>query len=1255
MADHAKSIYVQDDVLINLEQDNFGHSHIAEAVVDSITNTKPPFIIGIFGGWGTGKSSLLEIIKSSLPTGKTEAVTIDAWRYTSTDNLRRAFLIHVAKELAPKYLDELRTRLYTSEQDTLSTPQTNFSVKKSPSILDRSWSFLKTILRIGGIFLILSILFLALLIIIFSIMNIIKTPGITFNAFFGVFDWQALLSKYLDLAFIPLLLSLVEFFRLNIIQPPVTIMQERLDAEELFSECFEKVVTEVTTKKKRLVIFIDNLDRLADEKMVEALESLKTYISNENCIFVVACDDNVVRSVINSSPRIYQNKGNPRIDGKAGEHYLDKFFQQTFRLPEYMDINLQDFAIANFKTTKLYETLVANKADIRNLISIILPTDVSSPRKVKKLLNEFIALYEIARRRENEVGGQLRPGLLTGNIEFLGKFSTIRTEYPEFYKSLISDTSLLVIITEKSALSQTIVKEILPEEFKEINLESLLAYLQKTQSVMVEDIEPYIWLSQDILSLGLKREHYTQLRTSLSNGNIEQLRILLTNNEVERKYKILLIQVASRLVESRLIGIEQQNGIKVLSQLLPDCEEEIRHEIANVIVRIIPLLSIQAFSPNELFNVVRWAESSSVFGQKRKIISKIIERLSVPENRQTTITAIFQNADIVKVNKLTIEVQEWLNKFLHDTVSEINENNPLGIDEANQNAGQGHRFAEWLVVQGKTYGANNLVIDDYYAGSILDYIINRFLGNFQNINYIEFNEEWRKTFTEILYVFTNRIENGVQIPTYWSGLQRIIEKSEDLELIIFCLQRIKSQVSFFPKELIDKFIEDLFQSIERLSSSQSDQAALIFILDEALSLVIELRRAKQNPFGNITNENIPSIFVRLYNNLLFQEALLQFVINFSKEFGNPDSRIFLSGLINSFENSYINQDQGNILLDAIIEENDLCTDEQRKSVIEMMSFLISSSSEPNKIEIFISYLIKIVGIAEYQPLINDCAHKWLDSIPNDNSISYLRKINLYKILLGIFIPINDYIQEILELVPFEQNKECLYEMINLLEKFSNEISEDQGKELFNTIIENIQLFGDKIRPLMIVVQWMGLVDEIHRSSFSKCIYNSFSEAPSQYLEIYSFAWNDLNQSEIREHLVQFYLIDGVDSDYEKLRDKVVQSGLSVLNKSNLVEDCMYIWSTIINQNKNAESFMRNAVHILPLEFLLQIRNNTINSIRENRASQQSEYDLRLLVATLREDMRDLMPTVDLFVNLFGGSHSDVRLALNFVLPCLLPL
>jgi Cdc6-like AAA superfamily ATPase len=336
-------VYIQDDVLKDIEQDTFGHKHIADAVVESILNTKPPFIIGIFGGWGTGKSSLLEIINSNLSKQKVVTVIIDAWRYSSAENIRRAFLVHVANKLAPNLLAELRRGLYTTEQETLPEKPSRIDAPKVPV-----WKYIKSILRT---FCGLVSIFIGFLFIVFSIMTVIQNNG--FANFFHNFDWMRFLDKFLDLAFIPFMLTLVNYLQVYVLQRPVTILHERIDADELFSDYFDKVVGVVTKNslgKKKVVIFIDNLDRLTDKKMVEALESIKTYLHNDKCVFVITCDDNVVRNTINNS--MAENNTNS-IDSKEkdGEHYLDKFFQQTFRLPEYNGLNLHDFAERNFEST----------------------------------------------------------------------------------------------------------------------------------------------------------------------------------------------------------------------------------------------------------------------------------------------------------------------------------------------------------------------------------------------------------------------------------------------------------------------------------------------------------------------------------------------------------------------------------------------------------------------------------------------------------------------------------------------------------------------------------------------------------------------------------------------------------------------------------------------------------------------------------------------------------------------------------------
>lgn len=58
-----------------------GYEGIAAAFADIIINSQPNFAIGIFGGWGSGKTTLMSAIKAALPAAGILAVDFNAWRF----------------------------------------------------------------------------------------------------------------------------------------------------------------------------------------------------------------------------------------------------------------------------------------------------------------------------------------------------------------------------------------------------------------------------------------------------------------------------------------------------------------------------------------------------------------------------------------------------------------------------------------------------------------------------------------------------------------------------------------------------------------------------------------------------------------------------------------------------------------------------------------------------------------------------------------------------------------------------------------------------------------------------------------------------------------------------------------------------------------------------------------------------------------------------------------------------------------------
>jgi Cdc6-like AAA superfamily ATPase len=62
-------------------------SRIAEALADIIVRSEPHFALGLFGGWGSGKTTLMRAIEQRLRRSNVVCVQFNAWRYEKEEHL----------------------------------------------------------------------------------------------------------------------------------------------------------------------------------------------------------------------------------------------------------------------------------------------------------------------------------------------------------------------------------------------------------------------------------------------------------------------------------------------------------------------------------------------------------------------------------------------------------------------------------------------------------------------------------------------------------------------------------------------------------------------------------------------------------------------------------------------------------------------------------------------------------------------------------------------------------------------------------------------------------------------------------------------------------------------------------------------------------------------------------------------------------------------------------------------------------------
>lgn len=364
------------------------------------------FTIGLFGSWGSGKSSIIETSKKSLTCSedvKVKFITYDAWKYAN-DSFRRMFLLRIQQELKQGQT-EVMQRFYQSESAE-TEPKTYVSTNY------------------------LGILCLALL----ALLIIINCLPISFEMKVPIFTGLSLLG-----VIITIFGGIFQKLKIQINKPIVF-------APEQFEGCFRDMISKALKKRNivnnayikivdyvevgecsitnldQLVLVIDNIDRCSSSQAYNLLTDIKTFLCDEkfNLVFVIPVDDEALRKhILNST-----HSENSDECARDKEEFLRKFFNVTLRIKPHQPTEMYEFAQ---KLNTKY-TLGFNSATI----NIASKEYAKNPRRVIQLFNNLSAELE---NYDDE---------FTSEYETLiCKILILREEYNLFYQGLLNDYTLL--------------------------------------------------------------------------------------------------------------------------------------------------------------------------------------------------------------------------------------------------------------------------------------------------------------------------------------------------------------------------------------------------------------------------------------------------------------------------------------------------------------------------------------------------------------------------------------------------------------------------------------------------------------------------------------------------------------------------------------------------------------------------------------------------------------------------------------------
>lgn len=315
--------FIKDAEISDIQNDKFKHIDIANNIINIIENNTTPFNIAIVGKWGLGKSSLINIVKQHF-NGKKEYIIedINAWKYEK-EALKRVLLRKTLYGLG--YTDK---KALTELIDNLSSHKGQIK-EESQNFVERFKAEWLPLIINAIIIYVIGVLFS---IIGQSILSKINVSEFDFKAWISF-----VLNSFASNFYMPLLIVLFERFINNTkgkhsfkITPPITSVDE-------YERELEDRLTKEKYKNKKIIVIVDDLDRLTPNKIVEALDAIKAFVGYPNFIFIVPFDDTILKEAIKQEKTNFVYNEHLTIESDL---FLDKLFQYRITLPNIIQSNL---------------------------------------------------------------------------------------------------------------------------------------------------------------------------------------------------------------------------------------------------------------------------------------------------------------------------------------------------------------------------------------------------------------------------------------------------------------------------------------------------------------------------------------------------------------------------------------------------------------------------------------------------------------------------------------------------------------------------------------------------------------------------------------------------------------------------------------------------------------------------------------------------------------------------------------------------
>ena len=460
----------------------------ANLIKEYVTNPHLlPLTIGVFGDWGSGKSSIMRMLEQKLESDeKILTIYFNSWLFEGREDAKVSLLENIILELSKgKTLsEEAKSKVLQllSRIDFLKL--TSDGVKKyGKNVID--------IIATGGI-------------------------GTAIEAGFSMLNKDKLeILKNIDIS------TLDKYIKDEQENTSKTTIKS-------FKDDFAKLIE--LTAYDSVVIFIDDLDRCLPERVIDTLEAIKLFLSVDNTAFVIGADERILKHSISMHLKLHTFNNDSEYLQNTQQivtDYIEKLIQIPYRIPKLSASEIETYNNLLFSLNlldseefqKIYDKyLEFRKGDfyspfsfgnIKEIISLDDKTELSNllnishfmsqmitnvlkgnPRQTKRFLNTFILRRKLAQVASLEI-----------DILILIKLMLLEYLNPTLFKKLNElQSGESGIILELGMLESVFIdgeENKLGEGFKDWQTPQIQNWIRIEPKIGNVDLRNYFWLVRD--------------------------------------------------------------------------------------------------------------------------------------------------------------------------------------------------------------------------------------------------------------------------------------------------------------------------------------------------------------------------------------------------------------------------------------------------------------------------------------------------------------------------------------------------------------------------------------------------------------------------------------------------------------------------------------------------------------------------------------------------------------------------------------